>query len=156
MLPGSKSPGLARFARLIGGISGGTHSVPRLTAGHKKSVAHGFFQSIHERRNASRKKSPFLLCTKSDRGSIMILARRGFNRCVWRPFLRMQGAGWWCTPFLLCTFYVPYPDYSMGFERSNSFSQNFTYFLVGNAFARLRRVSLFPIFSVNCFHYKSF
>ena len=31
---------------------------PAFTAGHKKSVAHGFFQSIHERRNASREKSP--------------------------------------------------------------------------------------------------
>lgn len=61
-------------------------------------------------------------CTKKRRRSIIVLQMRGENRCVWRELLRMQGAGWWCTPFLLCIFHCPCMFYyNPGFRKFQPF-----------------------------------
>ena len=121
---GSGPPPSSGKAAALGGVA-----VPRLYRGAQKKRRARIFQSIHERRTHPAKNHLLFLCTKNFRGSIMILAKCGFNRCVWRPVLRMQGAGCWSTPFLLCTFLCLNLDYSRFCRRSKIFSQNFTNFL---------------------------
>ncbi|OCN01077.1 hypothetical protein A7X67_06790 [Clostridium sp. W14A] len=63
--------------------------------------------SIHRRARNQVVDHLSSLCTKTEKGSIMVSAMRGEFRGIWRLVLRMQGMGCLPTPFLHCAFYLP-------------------------------------------------